>query len=326
MAGPHRVDPAACRGRLIDAGVARALVARVGVARIGVARIGVARFGLAALLSCGGVLLGACSSGHASTSTGAAHRPPSSSAHCPGGPTTTSAPSTTTTTSAAATTTTSVPTTTVSVPLVACPTSYGVGPSSTPTPPSTVTVAVPSSLAADVAVYTDAQGEMRLLGPEGWSCQALLATDGSSSVQVYAPGEPAPESAPESATEVIRTGQALVASQTGGCAGCAMTQARPLFPAAAQTATSAGEPCTTTRPPAETVDRLRSTDVAFADPPGVVGDGVPSGGPYTANGVMTYYGDSGQLPSYLATCTLPDSHHDLCTASLNLFLSDYGAK
>ncbi len=182
---------------------------------------------------------------------------------------------------------------------------------------------VPTDLASAVAVYTDARGELRVLGPAGWTCAALLAADGSSAVDAYAPGEPDPGAGRSPA----RSDRAVVASQTGGCVGCDVVQACPLFPAAAAAAAADQLPCTG-RPAAESVVRLGGTVVGFEDPPGVAGDGVPSGGPYPANGVVTYVdaNHSGQYPSYLATCTLPASQHPLCTASLNLFVSDYGSR
>ena len=71
--------------------------------------------------------------------------------------------------------------------------------------------------------------------------------------------------------------------------------------------------------------------MAFEDPPGVAGNGAPSGGPYAANGVMAFYpganvGSVVPTGSWLDTCTLPASTHDLCTAALDLFVTDYGSK
>ncbi len=49
----------------------------------------------------------------------------------------------------------------------------------------------------------------------------------------------------------------------------------------------------------------------------------PSGGPYPANGVMTYYSGN-ENGGWLDTCTLPNSEHALCTVALNAFVSFYG--
>ncbi len=71
------------------------------------------------------------------------------------------------------------------LPLVACPTTYGVSPTSTDEIPSTVAESVPTDLAGAHAVYTDGQGSMKVLGPTGWSCAANYGADGSGGVQVY---------------------------------------------------------------------------------------------------------------------------------------------
>jgi hypothetical protein len=81
--------------------------------------------------------------------------------------------------------------------------------------------------------------------------------------------------------------------------------------------------CPKTRPAEETIYQINSGVIGFEDPLGVAGDGDPSGGPYPANGVMTYYSgnDNG---SWLDTCTLPNSEHALCTVALNAFVEFYG--
>jgi len=74
---------------------------------------------------------------------------------------------------------------------------------------------------------------------------------------------------------------------------------------------------------AESVEQLGGGVVGFEDPPGVAGDGNPSGGPYPANGVMTYYSGD-QNGSWMETCTLPSAEKALCTAVLDNFVSAYG--
>lgn len=230
------------------------------------------------------------------------------------------------TSSSSSTTATIVPTTTrpstsvTEVPLVACPTTYGVTQSSTPTLPPSEPIALPSALIGQVAIYSDGQGQVEVLAPYGWSCAAQVGADGSSSTMVYPPGEPL------SAADLHTTSrdEAVVGSQTSACYGCTLGQACPLFPAAAKAYEATYGPCPSTPPPDQSVVQLSATAVAFSDPPGVKGEGVPSGGPYTANGVMTYVNLTNAAPSYLDTCTLPASQHALCTAALNLFVSSYG--
>ena len=78
------------------------------------------------------------------------------------------------------------------LPMVVCPTTYGVSPTSTVVLPSTISESVSRDLIAQLAVYTDQQGSMKLLGPTGWSCAANYGADGSGGVQIYPSGEPDP--------------------------------------------------------------------------------------------------------------------------------------
>lgn len=162
------------------------------------------------------------------------------------------------------------------------------------------------------------------MAPRGWSCRAVYGADGSGGIVVFPTGETVPAGwgagwrlSPDSRVE------AVVGDQTSACAGCSSAQACPLFPAAAEDFSNQfGRPCPSTRPPAETVDRLGAGVTAFEDPPGIAGDGLPSGGRYPANGVMTYYRGNPN-GSWRATCTLPPDQKDQCTAILDGFLSSY---
>jgi hypothetical protein len=235
----------------------------------------------------------------------------------------------TTTKGASGTTTTStLATATVSAQLsqVVCPTTYGVQPAGTPNLPSTVAESIPSSLVNQVALYTDAQGQMQILAPTGWACAATIGADGSSELAGFPEGQPNPttdRAAPD-------TGEQVVGSQTGGCAGCLYSQVTPLFTAAAKQCAIdyAGTPSQCPVPYArESIDPLGNGIVGFFDPPGVRGSGAGSGGAYPANGVVTYHpATPGPQPSYIETCTLPDSEHSLCTASLDKFVLAYGSR
>ena len=73
---------------------------------------------------------------------------------------------------------------------VVCPTTYGFQPNSTPSLPSTVAKSIPSSLVSQIAVYTDAQGQMQILAPTGWACSASVGADGTSELAAYPEGQP----------------------------------------------------------------------------------------------------------------------------------------
>lgn len=180
-----------------------------------------------------------------------------------------------------------------------------------------------------MSLYTNDQGRMTLLGPVGWQCQATYGADGSGGVAMYPSGATPPAGQPFTASSA----EEIVGSETSACASCTLGRACPLFSSAAAAYATDGYPPSgcRTRPPAETVDQLGAGVVAFEDPPGVAGDGVPSGGPFPANGVMTFYpgshpGTGSPTGSWLDTCTLPTSSKQLCTAALNLFVADYGSK
>ena len=202
---------------------------------------------------------------------------------------------------------------TVSLPVVNCPTSLGVDRPAVPLPQSRP-VAVPRALAAELSVYADNQGIMELLGPKGWSCTAAYGADGSGGVSVHPQGE-----GPSSAV-------AIGGSETSACVGCTLDQACRLFLGAARALRSTyGQPCPARPPAAETVVPIAAGIMAFEDPPGVKGDGQPSGGKYAAHGVMTYH-PSAPDGSWQETCTLPSSEKDVCTEALNSFVSWYGQR
>jgi len=214
----------------------------------------------------------------------------------------------------------------VTVPVVVCPTTFGISP---PPPtvalPGSMKVTLPGSLTMPLALYRDTQGTMKLLAPRGWECRASYGADGSGGVAVYPSGQALPATwaagwklTPTSTTE------AIVGIETSACQGCTNGQACPLFTSAASAfMTQLGHTCPDVRPPSETVEQISAGVVGFQDPPGVSGDGLPSGGQDPANGVMTYYPANPQ-GSWLETCTLPSSETEVCTAALNQFLAGYG--
>ena len=228
------------------------------------------------------------------------------------------APSTSTPTS-----TTAPESESVSLAVVSCPTAFGVTPPSTPAPlPASEEANVPTSLAGGLAWYSDTHGFMKLLGPRGWACSAVYGADGSGGVIVYPGSQAVPQTWgagwPQSSTS---TDQAISVTQTGGSPVQAASQACPFFAVAATTyENDLGRVCHS-RPSSESVQSIDPGVVGFEDLPGLQSDGIPSGGQNAANGVATY---SPSVPSYLATCTLPDDSHALCTTVLNEFITLYG--
>lgn len=210
----------------------------------------------------------------------------------------------------------------VTLALVSCPTTYGVTLPATGALPASISVRVPSDLADQLTVYSDQRGTMKLVGPKGWQCSASYGADGSGGVKVF----PSSEQAPSGLAFSPQSQQAIVGSETSACQGCQEIQACPLFPAAANAyLKDYGMSCPQTRPDEESTYQISSGVIGFEDPTDVAGDGNPSGGPFPANGVMTYYSDAPD-GSWLDTCTLPASEHALCTVALNTFVSFYGGR
>jgi hypothetical protein len=214
---------------------------------------------------------------------------------------------------------------TANLPVVSCPTFLGVPHPAVPLPRSRP-VTVPRPLATRLAVYADDQGVMGLVAPKGWSCAASYGADGSGGVVAYPRGEKVPRYW-AAGWPLARTSAeaAVVGLESSACYSCTLAQACRLFLSAATAWRSAfSQPCPA-RPAAEVVARIGAGIVTFEDPPGVAGDGLPSGGLYPANGVMTYH-PSAPDGSWKETCTLPGSDKDECTAVLNTFLSWYGQR
>lgn len=209
------------------------------------------------------------------------------------------------------------------LPLVACPTSYGVDPSPTPAAlPSSTTESVPADLATQVTVYTDEQGNMKLLAPTGWVCNANFGADGSGGVTITPTGETLPSGQLSQGSTV----EAIVGSETSACVQCREGQACPLFAtAAADYEQDYQMTCPSEKPGEESSEPIEDGVVGFLDPPGVAGDAYPSGGEYPANAVMTYHSGN-ENGSWLDTCTLPYSQQALCTAVLNSFANTYGSE
>ena len=200
---------------------------------------------------------------------------------------------------------------TARIPVVTCPTSFGL-PDETMRPvPSTMTATVTPAIAAQVTFYGN--GTRTLLGPKGWHCEAAVGADGSSSMTVTPPGQPTPTGSPSPDR------QAVTAFTGGACVGCIATLACGLFPEAWKLFEQPGLSCPTMTPAGELVTRPVPRSAIFEDPPGVAGTGEPSGGRYRALGLLVFDpgtgagGTGNDFPSALKiTCTLADAMAQVC--------------
>lgn len=211
----------------------------------------------------------------------------------------------------------------VSLPLNVCKTFVGGASDTLAKLPAKVRVDLSSGNSTKLAFYTDNEGLIEVIAPTGWTCSGLIAADGSSSIQVAPPGQPniSDESLKGLKAELI------TASQTSACVGCRESLACPLFVSAANDYQRAFQKsCPTTKPPSETETRITGNAVEFTDPPGVVGDGRPSGGAYPALGAMTYFEDLSGDASWTVTCVLPPQDKSMCKAIVGNFVDKYGKR
>jgi hypothetical protein len=209
----------------------------------------------------------------------------------------------------------------VLVPLDVCVTDHGIQ-ENPRNFPATKAVDIAAADRDDLAAYTDDQGELYLLAPRGWTCQASIGADGNDYIEAYPQGE-----VPDPVHSWPKTAQAVTADFLPACLGCVLSQACTYFPIAEQQLVKAygrSLSCPQARV-GQLTDRLSSTVVAYEDPSGVKGTEPPSGGNYPANGIVTY-----KLPtkhfeygSAMENCVLPPRVRDLCTNALNDFASEW---
>ena len=200
---------------------------------------------------------------------------------------------------------------TAHIPVVTCPTTFGL-PDETMAPvPSTMTATVSAAVAAQVAFYSN--GTRTLLGPRDWHCEAAVGVDGSSSMTITPPGQATPTGSPPPDQ------QAVTAFTGGACVGCIASMACGLFPEAWKLFDQPGLACPTKSPAGELITRPIPRSAIFEDPPGVAGTGDPSGGRYRALGLLVFdpgtgaAGSGTDMPSALKiTCTLPDAMAQVC--------------
>ncbi len=221
-----------------------------------------------------------------------------------------------------------VPYSYVEVPLIECSTTFPNADDVALSMPSRVNEDVPTSLASHVAVYTDALGDMKVLGPLGWTCSAAVASDGSSYVDVFPASEridPKDDfSTPLGNLPAGSPDREIYARQTSACVSCAETDACPVFTLAARDlARTAGWSCPGEAPATEALTKLSPSVYEIVDPSNVVGDGYPSGGLNGVYAVMTYRPHDPK-GTWEDSCLLPYTEDTYCLASLNNFVAAYG--
>lgn len=183
-------------------------------------------------------------------------------------------------------------------------------------------MSLPGGVAEQLSYYSDStRSVLPILAPRGWNCSAGVGADGTVAVDVF----------PSGTSNKRSDAQGVYASAIPGCQGCISETACPLVPSAVEGSLSLYSPCPYKRPRAEEVrwamgsPNTPASDytydvVYFTDPPGVAGDGDPSGGPFTARGVLLFTNGPDIFTSAsLETCTLPTHLAGLCTPILKDF-------
>lgn len=222
-----------------------------------------------------------------------------------------------------------IPTKAESVKVTECSTVYGAG-----RPPpghggKTEHITVPSTVVGKVGLYTDARRTVEpLLGPKGWSCDAVVGADGSVSLTLAATRSLLRHRSASVGSKTASGGPGIHASTNGGCQGCMALQVCGLFPSDLAALGAAGTTCRSTPPRRETDTEVAGSPsagygtVAFIDPPNVKGTGTGSGGRDRALGVVTASGNpngSGGSDA-VVSCVLPRADYSLCASVVQRFV------
>jgi hypothetical protein len=169
-----------------------------------------------------------------------------------------------------------------------------------------------------------------VLGPRGWRCAASIS-DGDEVLVVAAPSGAEPPSFPSLWPPRRTTSTGLVATMDTSCVACVLTQACPFFPRARSLLRTWGywsaAVARSCEVPREERVAVRSGDLrSVVEPPDVLGNDDPSGGPDAAIGEVGYVPDprfGGPEGSLAVTCTLASTDRGLCDAALGLAARDW---
>ena len=191
----------------------------------------------------------------------------------------------------------------VTVPVVRCPTSFGVAPGRISVPRRLVLSDVPSSTAGLVA-YSNTSGY--LIGPRHLRCAGKIGADGNATIQAWPSGQAQP--GPNGA------GSGLSLSVIPACVGCKAQATCHYFPMFRRYLRHVELNCRLEPPPGERVRYLTKRLVAIVDPPFVTGAGWPSGAGLQATGLVGIEPGPSRVV-FTSSCTLPAAQRDVCADS-----------
>jgi hypothetical protein len=186
-----------------------------------------------------------------------------------------------------------------------CPTTYAI-PGDHPSRATHATLAMTARAAKDVVAWSGG-GTPVVLAPHGFDCSALVSADGGVHVRLSPP-------------DASKSGPAIDVQVEGSCVGCISALACGLFPRAVH---DTGFKCDTPHPRGERSAALLPNVIAFQDPAGVRGSGVPSGGRLRAVGVVVYIPNKTTFAARM-TCTLDVKAEAACAGVISDFLGRVG--
>ena len=209
------------------------------------------------------------------------------------------------------------------VPVVACPSTYGFPGGQPPNYPPRIAMKVPRSIGSPfLDFYSDKFRFLPpVLGPAGWSCSTNLGLDGTFEIAVYPAGRPDPLDASGRAHGDV---QAVVSDGSSVCAGCSDEIACPVFTEALSN--FPGTACPLTSPSREFVTYLSGTYTSkhgtaqVSDPAGIRGSLPESGGSNPAQGIITYSASKVTTAGALS-CVLPASDASLCSVIIENYVN-----
>jgi len=201
------------------------------------------------------------------------------------------------------------------VPVVDCPSQYGVGPpTGLPVLPRQMKLELPAGVASKLSFYTDHTRMLApVLGPRGWACNVLIGADGSGGVNIYPSGSPQPG---------LTSGKPLVSALSdGACQGCVWSAVCAYVKGAGTQLGQSGLKCTP-RPKGERVTWLEGSATKGTPPVhDVIATALPTK-PDPFNGVLLYDYVKSEGSASMGYCTLPAAEHQWCSDILNFFVKE----
>jgi hypothetical protein len=177
--------------------------------------------------------------------------------------------------------------------------------------PREVPALLAATLAKDLTAYVSKAGTT-LIGPTGWQCQAALGVDGGEVIGIAPPRSTHP------AWQAEEGEAAVLGEIQPSCAGCIASLICAFFPQAAIVRAYAQSLDCEQPPEAESSAPASGSLAFFADPPGVSGTGVGSGGSLWSVGAITY---SRRIGARRISCTLPADMAPACTGIVTTTLA-----